>query len=54
MALLWQQIIIGAAVAAAIAYLVVRYLRKRKQQAICANCTLLKLAQQDDKPAGQL
>ena len=50
MALLWQQIIIGVVVAAALVYLVVRYLRKRREQATCANCTLLKLAQQNDKP----
>lgn len=50
MALLWQQIIIGLAVAAAVAYLVVRYIRKRREQSACANCTLMKLARPEDKP----
>jgi len=51
MALLWQQIVIGLIIAAAVIYLVVRYIRRRRRQIACSRCGLMKLARPDDKPA---
>jgi len=45
MDLFWQQITIGLVLAAAVAFLVVRYIRRRRRKASgCANCALLKQA----------
>jgi len=44
MSLLWQQIIIVAALAAAIGYLVWHYVRARKKRP-CASCRLMQIAE---------
>jgi len=46
MEVLWQQLAIGLIVAAAVAFLVIRYVRRRNRKASgCDNCALLKRAQ---------
>lgn len=43
MDIFWQQVAIGLALAGALTFLVVRYIRRRKRKASgCANCVLLK------------
>lgn len=47
MDILWQQIVTGLALAGAVAFLVIRYLRRRSRKAAgCANCALLKQSKQ--------
>ncbi|MCP4684747.1 MAG: FeoB-associated Cys-rich membrane protein [bacterium] len=43
MDIMWQQVTIGLALAAAVAFLVIRFLRRRNRKAGgCANCALMK------------
>ena len=45
MDIFWQQVTIGLVVAAAVAFLVVRYIRRRTRKASrCESCALLKQA----------
>jgi len=53
MAVLWQQITIGLILTAAVAYLVIRYLRRRRRENACSRCGLMKLARPDEKPVKQ-
>jgi hypothetical protein len=45
MDILWQQIVIAAAVCLSLLYLVYRYIRSRRQNRCCANCPTLKTLQ---------
>ena len=42
MSILLQQIAIGLALAGAVTYLVIYYIRRRKKSGACENCRLLK------------
>lgn len=53
MAILWQQIAIGLILSAAVAYLVIRYIRRRRRETACSRCGLMKLARPEDKPVQQ-
>jgi hypothetical protein len=45
MGIFWQQIIVFAAVCLAVGYLVVYYIRRKRNKATCTNCPNLKVFQ---------
>jgi uncharacterized membrane-anchored protein YhcB (DUF1043 family) len=53
MAPFWQEIVIGLLVAAAVAYLIVRIVRRKRTECACSRCGLMKLASGDQQPKQQ-
>jgi hypothetical protein len=51
MDILLQQIAIGVIIVAAVAYLAVRFIRRRRRERACARCGLMKLARNTEKTA---
>ncbi len=48
MDMLWQQIIIGVAIAGALGYLVFFFIRKRRSKTGCANCALMQASRRSN------
>ncbi len=49
MDIIWQQIMVFAAVCLAVVYLVVYYIRRKRRKASCADCLTLRVLQDRQK-----
>ncbi|MFH1373487.1 MAG: hypothetical protein ABII79_06825 [bacterium] len=50
MDIFWQQVLVGVAVGLAVTYLIIRYVRRRRRQAGCASCPVMRDLDERQRP----